>query len=250
MALSATGSNSMKKSIIDQLPDPMIEDVTKAEALTRSGGDDAIEAVSSAVVDELKGATASLTFTTTGACSNTSMSPGSFTGSISASSTGSISGMSSADLKRSIKDNIEDSIGGVDFSVGNSDDTIEAISDAVVEEIHNNGKISLSATSVSGTVVAGGGTPIGTITAKCDIDSLDATRLRNSFRSKIDENIDEDVDFDSSRANTILLSLARGIINHIHSRADVNVSTDFSGVVCSSAAVRTGSVSEDSASIS
>ena len=249
MALSNTG---MRDKIISELPDPMISGVTKDEALRAAGGRESIMAVASAVVDDLKRATASLSFATTGTCSNTTQNPGTFNGSISASSVGEISGMDADTLKQDIKDNIESALSGVNFTAGNADDTVEAVAEAIVEEIEDQGKISLSSTTVSGSVVAGGGKPTGTITATCDIDSLSATRLRTAFKTKIDEKIDEDVEFVRSGVDELLLALAEGIIDHIHNNADVNVSTDFSGVTCPpSGGTHTGDgVSEDDASIS
>lgn len=260
MPLSNTG---MKDDIIAEIPDPMIDGYTKTQALDAGGGTESIQAVASAVVNEIKRATADVTFVTVGTCGNFTTPPaasvptmGPYNGTITATQAGSISNMSVTRLKQAIQDNIEAALEGVDFSVVNADRTTEAIAEAIVEEVHDHGRVTLATTNVSGTAPASGGTPTGSIAVTCSVSALNATRLRETIENKIESKISDDVDFTMASARINILAFATGIVDHVHDNAEIDVTTDFDGVNCPANATptpglpSTGSVSDEDAPIS
>ena len=225
MALSQAG---MKANIIAELPG--------SPNLSAGQGDKAIQAQAYAVVDEIaNNATADITTTSSGTCTNKITGggpvPGAYSGTGTLNDGGTISGLSSVRLKSAIKSNVESLVSGFSWAAGNSDATVEAIAEAIVEEVEGYGKVTVT-TSESGSVAAGGGPVSGNGTGTGSITSLNATRLRDSFKTKIAAKTGAAVDWDAGAADASLMALATGVVDHIHGNAEVACVTDLSGVTC------------------
>ena len=246
MSMSSTG---MKDDIVAELPDPMVDGLTKAEALAAAGGDECIQAVAEAVVDEIRDATVDTDFDTSGDCGNFTAQPGSvpapggYAGTIEAADRGgpnAISGMSASELTAAIRNKILVAVDGADFASDHAENarkSTAALAEAIVEEVHTNGRVSLASTVVTGAVaaVAPGATqtPTGSIMATCQVSNLSATSLRDRIINKITDKVGAaDVDFDKASARTNILAIATGVVNHVHANAEVSVSTNFDGVSC------------------
>ena len=238
MPLDAT---QMKKDIVEVLPG--------TPDLSSASGELCIQAVAEAVVDEIKDATVDTDFDTSGDCGNFTAQPGSvpapggYAGTIEAADRGgpnAISGMSASELTAAIREKILVAVYGADFASDDAENarkSTAALAEAIVEEVHTNGRVSLASTVVTGAVaaVAPGSTqtPTGSIMATCQVSNLSATSLRDRIINKIEAKVGAaDVDFDKASARTNILAIATGVVNHVHANAAVSVSTNFEGVSC------------------
>ena len=197
------------------------------------GSDGTIGAIAEAVVSHVTGnGKANVTCSSSGSCSNTLTTPGAYVGTGTASSAGNVSGLSGSTLQGLIKSNIA-ALLDEEWAAGNSDATSGAIATAIVDEVQNNGKITVTTTD-SGFVPAGGGPVTGAGTGMGVIDSLDSSRLHSAFKSELAGAI-TGTNFTKGNADASLQALAEAIVEHVHANADVTVVTDLaSGVTCPS----------------
>ena len=242
MALSSSG---MKAAIIDELPgDPDME---------AGQADVAIEAVAIAVCAEIaSNGTGAVTTDSSGTCGNLPgppPTPGPYAGTGSASAAGSISGLSSSGLTSAIKAQIESLLSGVDWTKGSQDKPVEAMAEAIVEEIHSNGKITVT-TAETGVVAAGGGPVTGSGTGVGTVVGLSASGLHTAIKSKLTSKLGaENVNFDVAGVDDQILAIATGVVNHVHAAAIVTVATDLSTITCPPTGGSPTATSADSTSV-
>ena len=223
MALSASG---MKTDIIDELPGTPVLDA--------GGAGEAIQAIATAIVDEIAdNGTASVTTSSTGTCGNIPgppPAPGPYAGAGSLTDGGTISGLSSSRLKTAIQDEVEALLDDIDWAE-NGDEITEAVAEAIVDEVEDNGKVAATTTE-TGTVPAGGGAVSGSGVGTGTVTSLSASGLHSAIKTKISSKVGTGVDFTVGDVDDTILALATGVVGHIHDNASVSVSTDLSTIIC------------------
>jgi len=209
-----------------------------APVFTDGGSDAQLEDLAKVIVAHVITGTVNIDVVSSGVCANTATSPGAYAGTGTATAAGSIEGLSASTLATAIKGEWDTESLGDETNANRilAEKTADAIAAAVVEELEDNGHVTVTTTDASTRpVVAGGGAVTGAGTGTGRIVSITGSSLKGKIKAEmITAHGSDDTDFsgDTSLADKCIEGLANGIVKHILDDARVAVSTDLSPVIC------------------